>query len=422
MLGAHDCEGPTKMPLVFLLNGPNLNLLGRRQPHIYGAETLADVVRDCTALAATLGLLLRCHQSNREYEIVDWVHAARDAAAAIVINPAAFSHTSVAVLDALNTFDGAVIEVHISNIHKLFLFRVDRDHRFAIGQRLSHALVEMHELGVAVRVAFAFARLAIGLQAEFLPVQQFTDRGAPDLVTHGHQCERQLRQALAGPAQRRHRIAARVRLHHRQQIGQKGWVLVHERLVAPARAADTRGSELIRRRQFSQAPSDRTRGDPGCLRHRGNPAIPSGAGFRRGEDTSPSLVQVCRKSQKALTNRGDINHRSGVAMPTAPRESARASKSQRDSVIFGWALRPDDGSDWLVGGEVWPGDNPRLAIALEWQDFVRLWAACRSENGIAHWPDAGGLNDQAAWVVDGFAVLSSLSERWTQASRARADV
>jgi len=63
-----------------------------------------------------------------------------------------------------------------------------------------------------------------------------------------------------------------------------------------------------------------------------------------------------------------------------------------------------------------------LAIAQEWQDFVRLWAACRSENGIAHWPDAGGLNDQAAWVVDGFAVLSSLSERWTQASRARADV
>ena len=123
MLGAHDCEGPTKMPLVFLLNGPNLNLLGRRQSRIYGAETLADVERDCTALAATLGLSLRCHQSNREYEIVDWVHAARYEATAIVINPAAFSHTSVAVLDALNTFDGPVIEVHISNIHKREQFR-----------------------------------------------------------------------------------------------------------------------------------------------------------------------------------------------------------------------------------------------------------------------------------------------------------
>lgn len=111
------------MALVYLLNGPNLNLLGKRQPHIYGHETLADVERDCAALAETLGLSLRCHQSNREYEIVDWIHAAREEAAAIVINPAAFSHTSVAVLDALNTFEGVVIEVHISNIHKREAFR-----------------------------------------------------------------------------------------------------------------------------------------------------------------------------------------------------------------------------------------------------------------------------------------------------------
>lgn len=114
-----------------MLNGPNLNLLGKRQPQIYGHETLADVERDCTALAATLGLRLRCHQSNREYEIVDWVHEAREVAAAIVINPAAFSHTSVAVLDALNTFDGPVIEVHISNIHKREAFR---HHSFVSGR------------------------------------------------------------------------------------------------------------------------------------------------------------------------------------------------------------------------------------------------------------------------------------------------
>ena len=109
--------------LVFLLNGPNLNLLGKRQPQIYGHETLADVERDCRALAAELKLELRFHQSNREYEIIDWIHEARDVAAGLVINPAAFSHTSVAVLDALNAFDAPVIEVHISNIHKREEFR-----------------------------------------------------------------------------------------------------------------------------------------------------------------------------------------------------------------------------------------------------------------------------------------------------------
>jgi 3-dehydroquinate dehydratase II len=109
--------------LVFVLNGPNLNLLGKRQPHIYGYETLADVERDCRTLAAELRLDIRFHQSNREYEIIDWIHEARDVAGGIVINPAAFTHTSVAVLDALNTFDAPVIEVHISNVHKREEFR-----------------------------------------------------------------------------------------------------------------------------------------------------------------------------------------------------------------------------------------------------------------------------------------------------------
>ena len=109
--------------LVFILNGPNLNLLGKRQPHIYGHETLADVERDCRALAAELGVEIRFHQSNREYEIIDWIHEARDIAAGIVINPAAFTHTSVAILDALNTFDAPVIEVHISNVHAREDFR-----------------------------------------------------------------------------------------------------------------------------------------------------------------------------------------------------------------------------------------------------------------------------------------------------------
>jgi 3-dehydroquinate dehydratase-2 len=109
--------------LVFVLNGPNLNLLGKRQPQIYGRETLADVEADCRKLAAELKLEIRFHQSNREYEIIDWVHEAREIAGGIVINPAAFTHTSVAILDALNTFEGPVIEVHISNVHKREAFR-----------------------------------------------------------------------------------------------------------------------------------------------------------------------------------------------------------------------------------------------------------------------------------------------------------
>ena len=109
--------------LAFVLNGPTLNLLGKRQPHIYGHETLADVERACHSLAAELGLDLRFHQSNREYELIDWIHEARDAACGIVINPAAFTHTSVALLDALSAFDGPVIEVHISNVHKREAFR-----------------------------------------------------------------------------------------------------------------------------------------------------------------------------------------------------------------------------------------------------------------------------------------------------------
>ncbi len=109
--------------LVYVLNGPNLNLLGKRQPEIYGRETLADVERDCRAIAAELKLDIRFHQSNREYEIIDWIHEARETAGGIVINPGAFTHTSIAILDALNAFDGPIIECHISNVHKRESFR-----------------------------------------------------------------------------------------------------------------------------------------------------------------------------------------------------------------------------------------------------------------------------------------------------------
>ena len=109
--------------LVFVLNGPNLNLLGKRQPEIYGRETLADVEADCRKIAGEFGMEVRFHQSNREYEIIDWIHEAREIGCGVIINPAAFTHTSVAVLDALNAFEGPVFEVHISNVHKREAFR-----------------------------------------------------------------------------------------------------------------------------------------------------------------------------------------------------------------------------------------------------------------------------------------------------------
>ncbi|WP_099826186.1 type II 3-dehydroquinate dehydratase [Oceaniglobus indicus] len=111
------------MKKIFILNGPNLNLLGLRQPEIYGRETLADVESQCAEIGRPLGLEIRLLQSNWEGQIVDWIHEARNVAAGIIINPAALTHTSVAVLDALNAFEGPVFEVHISNVHKRESFR-----------------------------------------------------------------------------------------------------------------------------------------------------------------------------------------------------------------------------------------------------------------------------------------------------------
>ena len=108
---------------VLLLNGPNLNLLGQREPHIYGSETLADVERDCTAIAGELGMSLDARQSNHEGQLVDWIQEARGTADGIVINPGAYSHTSVAILDALSAFEGPVLEFHVSNIHSREAFR-----------------------------------------------------------------------------------------------------------------------------------------------------------------------------------------------------------------------------------------------------------------------------------------------------------
>lgn len=112
-----------KTPLVYVLNGPNLNLLGTRQPEIYGRETLADVETLCRFTADRLGLEIDFRQTNHEGVLVDSIQEARLKAAAIVINAGAYTHTSVAMLDALNAFDKPVIEVHLSNIFKREAFR-----------------------------------------------------------------------------------------------------------------------------------------------------------------------------------------------------------------------------------------------------------------------------------------------------------
>lgn len=108
---------------ILVLNGPNLNLLGKRQPEIYGKETLDDVEADCVHHATKLGLSVDFRQSNAEHELIEWIHEARERVAGIVINPAGYSHTSVALMDALAACPCPIIEVHISNIHRREAFR-----------------------------------------------------------------------------------------------------------------------------------------------------------------------------------------------------------------------------------------------------------------------------------------------------------
>lgn len=116
---------------IFILNGPNLNLLGVREPHIYGTTTLAQIKEACEQEARKLSLTLAFHQSNHEGELVDLIQEARQNADGIIINPAAYSFTSIAIVDAIKAFEGPVLEVHISNIHAR-----DEHHRHS---KISHA-------------------------------------------------------------------------------------------------------------------------------------------------------------------------------------------------------------------------------------------------------------------------------------------
>ncbi len=134
---------------IYVLNGPNLNRLGKREPEIYGSTTLAEVEAMCRDAAGDRALEFR--QTNREYELIDWIHEAIDEGAAIIINPAAYSFTSIAILDALKMFPGPVIELHISNIHR----REAHYHRSYVSLAATAVIAGLGATGYAVAVKAA---------------------------------------------------------------------------------------------------------------------------------------------------------------------------------------------------------------------------------------------------------------------------
>jgi 3-dehydroquinate dehydratase II len=148
------------MKKVLVLNGPNLNLLGTREPAVYGAETLADVERLCKEEADKLGLEVDCRQSNHEGQLIDWIHeAGREIAAGnllgVVFNPGAFTHTSIALHDAIKGANATVIELHISNVHARETFR----HRSYISPAARGIIVGFGVQGYAIAIA-ALARVS----------------------------------------------------------------------------------------------------------------------------------------------------------------------------------------------------------------------------------------------------------------------
>ena len=134
--------------MIFMLNGRNLNLLGKRQPELYGHDTLHDIARDCDLTADQLGLTLTHLQSNHEGQLIDWIHQAREDAEGIIMNPGAFSHSSIAILDALNMVEGPILEVHISYIHKRESFR----HHSYVSLRAEGVIVGFGSYGYQIAV------------------------------------------------------------------------------------------------------------------------------------------------------------------------------------------------------------------------------------------------------------------------------
>jgi 3-dehydroquinate dehydratase-2 len=142
-------------PLVVVLNGPNMNMLGLRQPALYGAATLDDVEALCAETAEALDLAIDCRQSNLEGELVSWIQECRSRAAGIVINPAGYTTTSIAIMDALLASELPVIEVHVTNIHRREEFR-------------QHSYVSKAAVGVICGLGIGGYALALTAMAELL--------------------------------------------------------------------------------------------------------------------------------------------------------------------------------------------------------------------------------------------------------------
>ena len=137
---------------IYVLNGPNLNRLGRREPEIYGRTTLAEIEKQCREEAGNVPI--EFHQSNSEAQLVDWIHEAIDTASGIVINPAAYSFTSIAILDALKMFPGPIIEVHISNIHQ----REEIYHRSYVSMVATGVIAGLGPFGYRAAIRAVLAR------------------------------------------------------------------------------------------------------------------------------------------------------------------------------------------------------------------------------------------------------------------------
>ncbi len=144
-----------KPPLVFVLNGPNLNMLGQREPAVYGRTTLAGVEKLCRERAEALGLAVDFRQTNHEGELVGWIQEARSAAAGIVINAGAYTHTSVAILDALMTAEKPVIEVHLTNVFRREAFR----HHSYVSPAAAGVIVGLGAQGYALALEALASRL-----------------------------------------------------------------------------------------------------------------------------------------------------------------------------------------------------------------------------------------------------------------------
>lgn len=140
---------------ITVLNGPNLNFLGKREPDIYGTETLQTIEQSCCEITDSHGFSLDFLQSNHEGELVSWIQDAIGQSEGIVVNPAAYSHTSVAILDALKMFNGIVVEVHLSNIHQREAFR----HHSYVSARADAVIAGCGSAGYRFAIEYIFNKI-----------------------------------------------------------------------------------------------------------------------------------------------------------------------------------------------------------------------------------------------------------------------